>query len=142
MKKLTLGMALTTAAVALAPSVQARMQIGNYEVQTPRDPGHSWIWEIRQCHAAAPPDCVHVSAVPRPNGQAAPYWGDAQLVDGRYTMTIDVPDGVRCVVYFKPSHDVYSWDPVTLTGSVVSSYEQGCAGPGGTDTYPFTLVRY
>ena len=33
-------------------------------------------------------------------------------------MIVDVPDGVRCTVYFLPSHDVYTWDAVTLTGSV------------------------
>ncbi len=33
-------------------------------------------------------------------------------------MNVDVPDGVRCTVYFLPSHDTYTWDAVTLTGSV------------------------
>jgi hypothetical protein len=39
-----------------------------------------------------------------PNGQAAPYAGDAYLSNGRYTMTVDVPDGARCAVQFFPSH--------------------------------------
>jgi len=54
-----------------------------------------------------------------------------------------LPDGVRCVVQFFPSHDVYSWDAVTLSGELVTTYDTGCGGgPGGTDSYPFTLVRW
>jgi hypothetical protein len=141
-KALALNAAVTVAVVALAPTAHAGMQVGNYEVQTPRDPGHSWLWAIRACNSGSG-DCVHVQAIPRPNGQAAPWDSDARLVDGRYTMAVDVPDGVRCVVYFLPSHDTYSWDAVTLTGSVESVYEASCGGgPGGTATYPFTLVRY
>ncbi len=140
MKTLALGVVLTSVALALAPVSQAEMQIGNYAVQTPRDPGHAWIWAIRPCNA---PGCVHIQAIPQPNGQAAPYDGDAHLANGRYTMSVDVPDGVRCVVYFLPSHDTYSWDAATLSGSVESSYDSSCGGgPGGTDSYPFSLVRW
>jgi hypothetical protein len=58
-------------------------------------------------------------------------------------MAVDVPDGVRCTVYFLPSHDTYTWDPVTLAGSVDSTFDAGCGGaPGGTVNYPFSLVRY
>ncbi|WP_371869061.1 hypothetical protein [Mycobacterium botniense] len=118
------------------------MQIGNYALETPRDPGHAWIWVIRGCTPSAPA-CLHVQAVPQPNGQAAPYDGNAQLVNGRYTMSVDVPDGVRCVVYFLPSHDTYTWDAVTLAGSVESTFDASCGGgPGGTVTYPFQLVRW
>ncbi len=117
------------------------MLIGNYLLQTNRDPGHQWIWTIRPCNPDAP-GCVHLQAIPQPNGQAAPYDGDAWLTNGRYTMAVDVPDGVRCVVYFLPSHDVYSWDAVTLAGSVDSTFDAGCGGaPEGTNSYPFSLQR-
>ncbi|GBE64877.1 hypothetical protein MFM001_13390 [Mycobacterium sp. MFM001] len=139
-KTLALGVALTSVAVALAPVSRAEMLVGNYAVHTPRDPGHAWIWAVRPCNT---PECVHVQAIPQPNGQAAPYDGDAHLANGRYTMSVDVPDGVRCVVYFLPSHDTYSWDAATLTGSVESSYDSSCGGgPGGTESYPFSLVRW
>lgn len=139
MKRLTLGVVLATVAVVLAPLARAQMPFGNYRIDTPRDPGHSWIWTISPCSG----DCISVIATPQPNGQAAPYRGVAHLVNGRYTMAVDVPDGVRCVVYFRPSHDVYSWDPVTLSGSVESTFDEGCGGPpGGTDSYPFQLVRW
>jgi hypothetical protein len=55
-------------------------------------------------------------------------------VNGRYTMTVDVPDGVRCVVQFFPSHDVYSWDAVSLDGQVVSTFDTGCGGGPGAAT--------
>jgi hypothetical protein len=136
------GIALIAAALALAPSAAAGMLIGNYEVETTRDPGHSWIWNVRPCQVEAP-DCVHVNAEPRPNGQAEPWNTDAHLANGRYTMVVDVPDGVRCTVYFLPSHDTYSWDAVTLSGSVDSTFNASCGNaPGGTVSYPFTLVRF
>jgi hypothetical protein len=142
-KSLTLSIPLMVAAVVLSPIAHAGMVPGNYELRTPRDPGHFWIWAIRSCVAGQPAGCVAVQAVPTPNGQAAPYRGNALLENGRYTMVIDVPDGVRCTVYFLPSHDVYSWDAVTLIGSVQSTFDAGCGGaPGGADNYPFTLVHY
>ena len=96
----------------------------------------------RPCVPVAP-DCLHVQATPRPNGQAVPFNADARLANGRYTMVVDQPDGVRCTVYFLPSHDTYSWDAVTLDGSVDSTFDAGCGGaPGGTATYPFSLVRF
>jgi hypothetical protein len=50
---------------------------------------------------------------------------------------------VRCVVQFFPSHDVYSWDAVTLAGQVDSTFDTGCGGgPGGTNSWPFSLVRF
>jgi hypothetical protein len=141
-KTVAVGVALTAAALALAPSAAAGMLIGNYEVETTRDPGHSWLWNVRPCQVQAP-DCVHVNAQPRPNGQAEPWNADAHLANGRYTMVVDVPDGVRCTVYFLPSHDTYSWDAVTLAGSVDSTFDAGCGNaPGGTVSYPFNLVRF
>jgi hypothetical protein len=77
-----------------------------------------------------------VGAIPRPNGQATPWNADAHLANGRYTMVVDVPDGVRCTVSFLPSHDTYSWDMVSLQGSVDSVFDAGCGGaPGGTASY-------
>jgi hypothetical protein len=130
------------AAVALAPVAQAHMPYGNYQVDSPRDPGHSWLWALRPCEPAHADDCLQNQAQPRPNGQATPWYAVAHLANGTYTMNVDVPDGVRCTVYFLPSHDVYTWDAVTLTGSVTSTFDAGCGGaPGGTNSWPFGLVR-
>ncbi|OBF50101.1 hypothetical protein A5756_22820 [Mycobacterium sp. 852002-53434_SCH5985345] len=131
------------AALTLEPTAHADIQVGNYRLDTPRDPGHSWIWAIRPCRYDQGPECLTIQAVPQPNGQAAFWNANAHLVNGRYTMAVDVPDGVRCVVQFFPSHDVYSWDPVTMAGQVDSTFDTGCGGgPGGTNSWPFSLVRW
>jgi hypothetical protein len=138
-KTLTLSVALTAAAVALAPVARADMLPGNYELQTARDPAHSWVWAVRPCYSGG---CVHASAIPRPSAFAAPYDGDAQLANGRYTLTVDVPDGLRCFGNTLPTHDTYSWDAATLAGSVDSTFAAGCGGgPAGTYTYTFALIR-
>ncbi|OJZ72189.1 hypothetical protein BRW65_17010 [Mycobacterium paraffinicum] len=142
-KTLALSLALAIAALTLEPTAHADMQVGNYRLDTPRDPGHSWIWAIRPCRYNQGPECLTIQTIAQPNGQAAFWNANAHLVNGRYTMAVDVPDGVRCVVQFFPSHDVYSWDPVTLAGQVDSTFDTGCGGgPGGTDSWPFSLVRW
>jgi hypothetical protein len=141
-KTFAVSLALAMAALTLTPTAHADMLVGNYRLDTNRDPGHAWLWSVRPC-VSHTPDCLRIQAIPQPNGQAAPYAEDAHLSSGRYTLTVDVPDGVRCVVQFFPSHDVYSWDAVSLTGQVVSTFDTGCGGgPGGGNTYPFSLVRW
>jgi hypothetical protein len=141
-KAFAVSLALVTAALIVTPTAHADMQVANYRLVTDRDPGHSWIWAIRPCTPETP-GCRTVKAIPQPNGQAAPWKEDAHLANGRYTLTVDVPDGVRCVVQFFPSHDVYSWDAVTLAGQVDSTFDTGCGGgPGGSTSYPFSLVRW
>ena len=146
LKRLALCLALTSAAVVLAPIAQARMFPGAYELQIQdRYDFHTWLWYVTRCSA----DCAsfHVKAMPRPIAKAFNYEGDAQLADGRFTLTVDVPDGLRCGdIYYGPTiptHDVYSWDATTLAGALESTFDTGCGGaPGGTFTYPFVLVKY
>jgi hypothetical protein len=141
-KTFAVSLALATAALTVAPTAHADMIIGNYRVDTTRETGHLWVWAFGTCTPKAP-GCLTVQAVPQPNGQAAPWKSDAHLSNGRYTMAVDVPDGVRCTVQFFPSHDVYSWDETTLAGEVVTTYNTGCGGgPGGSNTYPFSLARW
>jgi hypothetical protein len=90
--------------------------------------------------------CANVSANPMPIAKAFQWYAKAYQADGTYTMTVDVPDGLRCGnVYYGPvipTRDVYTWDAVTLTGTLQSSFAVGCDNaPGGTFTYPFRLVR-
>jgi hypothetical protein len=141
-KTFLVSFALATVALTVTPTAHADMLFGNYRVDTNRDPGHSWIWSINPCTPQGQ-GCANVYATPQPNGQAAVWRADAHLSNGRYTMAVDVPDGVRCVVQFFPSHDVYSWDAVTLAGQVDSTFDTGCGGgPGGTNSYPFSLMRW
>lgn len=142
MKTFAVSLALATAALTVTPTAHADMVIGNYRLDTNRDPGHTWFWSINPCTPRGP-GCLTIQGVPTPNGQAAPWKADAHLSNGRYTMVVDVPDGVRCVVQFFPSHDVYSWDEVSLAGQVDSTFDTGCGGgPGGTNSYPIALMRW
>ena len=82
-----------------------------------------------------------------PIAKAFQWYSRAILENGTYTLTVDVPDGLRCGnVYYGPiipTHDVYTFDAVTLTGKLDSTFDVGCDNaPGGTFTYPFRLVRF
>jgi hypothetical protein len=142
MKPLLLSLAVMCGLVWGAPHAVAETPHGNFELHIQgRYDFHTWIWALAGCDG----DCVHVQAIPQPNAKAFPYSGDAHLVDGRYTLVVDVPDGLRCGnVYYGPvipTHDVYSWDAVTRSGTLSSSFAAGCDGaPGATLTYPFDLA--
>ncbi|NKZ14486.1 hypothetical protein HGA11_26225 [Mycolicibacterium septicum DSM 44393] len=138
-------------AIALAPPSQA-MYFGNYSLNIPdRRDFHTWIWSaITPCRDPGSDvrqhDCISIVAIPQPVAKAFSGRGNARLVDGRYTLTVDDPFGLRCGdIYYGPTiptHDVYSWDANTLAGEMVSSFDAGCDGaPGGAFTYPFTLTR-
>lgn len=103
---------------------------------------HDWIWMVSKCDG----QCLLISARAEPNAGAYPYSGRAEFADGRYTLVVDDPFGLRCDnVYFGPAiptHDVYTWDAATLVGSMQSAFDSGCDGaPAGVLDYPFTLSR-
>ena len=133
---------LVASATFLAPSATAAgMQLGNYDLSTNRYDRASWLWFISGCIPEKSPDCITVAA--RPRLQFYAYYGSkAWLVDGRYTFTVDVPDGLRCPGYNLPTRETYSWDAVTLVGTIDSKYDVGCFnGPPGTQFWTFKLVR-
>jgi len=147
---------IAVAAAAFAPAANAEMQIGNYEVLNNRWTDHMWVWAVwAKCSGdqnCGTPDedpamaltirTLDVLAIPTLS-KSQWFRQDAFYSDSRYTLTVDVPDGVRCIGFNLPSHDVYSWDAKTLAGTIVSTYDAGCYGAqGGTATYPFSLKRY
>lgn len=148
-------MAAVVGAVAVsvtgAPPAQAQMYLGNYDVHIPaRRDFHTWIWSaVTPCpdgRGGHVPDCINILTVPQPVAKAKYSHADARLVDGRYTMIIDEPFGLRCGdIYYGPvipTRDVYTWDEKTLAGELVSSFATGCDGaPGGSFVYPFHLTR-
>lgn len=137
------AVAVVLGALLHAPVANADMLFGNYNLNIGgRYDFHTWIWTITPC----PGECVGVFGIAQPIAKAYNYQADAPLVDGRYSLTVDVPDGLRCGnIYYGatiPTHDVYSWDAVSLVGLLTSSFTTGCDGaPGGTFTYPFNLSR-
>lgn len=149
MKALTLAAAALLTAVTMSPAVRAE-SLGNYELLVEgRYDFHTWLWATSACGGSleSPQGCMHVIGIPRPIAKAFSYQGDAWLTNGHFTLTVDVPDGLRCGdVYYGPvipTHDIYVWDATTLAGTLQSSFDTGCdGGPGGTLTYPFTLTRF
>ncbi|VEG54861.1 Uncharacterised protein [Mycolicibacterium aurum] len=140
-----LPVAVWVAASVAAPAHAAPF-FANYSLNIQgRYDFHTWTWAVSYCIPDVL-DCRRIDAIPMPVAKAFEYSGDAHLADGRYTLTVDVPDGLRCGnVYYGPviaTRDVYSWDAATLQGTLTSSFATGCDGtPGGTFTYPFALVR-
>jgi hypothetical protein len=140
-KVAVVAIALIAATVVPAPSAQAAMRYGNYDLLTNRYDRASWVWFITPCLPDRQPDCVHVSARPRMKFYSY-YEGSAQLANGRYTMTVDVPDGLRCPGYNLPTRETYSWDEGALAGTIDSAYDVGCFnGPPGTQFWTFALQR-
>jgi len=149
MRTLMTSVVLMLAAVALAPVSSAGIAVGNYSaIIEGRYDFHTYTLAFSPCNypSAATYDCYTVSNIPMPIARAYAWYADAHLVNGRWTLAVDVPEGLRCGnVYYGPvipTHDVYSWDAVTLTGTVESTFDVGCDNePGGTNIYPLTLVR-
>lgn len=135
----------------VAPPAAATMYLGNYAVNIPdRRDFHTWIWSaLTPCEEkdrTPIPNCINVLTIPQPVAKAQYTNANATMVDGRWTMTVDDPFGLRCGnIYYGPTiptHDVYSWDATTLAGQMVSSFAVGCDGaPGGSFIYPFNLTR-
>ena len=137
----TLVAALMSAATFLAPPAPAAMQLGNYDLLTNRYDRASWFWFISACIPDKSPDCINVAARPRLKFYAY-YESRSYLVDGRYSFTVDVPDGLRCWGHNMPTRDTYSWDAVTLVGTIDSKFDVGCNnGPPGTQFWTFKLQR-
>lgn len=142
---------LIAAAATLFAPPAAAMTLGNYNLHMPdRRDFHTYVFSmITPCTDADNNnrgDCISVQTIPQPIAKAAYTYTEAVLVDGRYTMVIDDPFGLRCGdIYYGPTiptHDVYTWDATTLAGQMVSTFDVGCDGaPGGSFTYPFTLTR-
>ncbi|RAV03181.1 hypothetical protein [Mycolicibacter senuensis] len=138
--------AFAATGVCASPPSYSEPFFANYQLLLPdRYDFHTWTWAVSHCVPAAD-DCAHIHAIPMPVAKAFEYSGDAHLANGRYTLTVDVPDGLRCGnVYYGPiipTRDVYSWDAATLQGTLTSSPAGGCeGGPSGVINYPFSLIR-
>ncbi|MCV7262757.1 hypothetical protein [Mycolicibacterium poriferae] len=136
-----LSVLIAMATFVAPPSSAAGMNMGNYDLWTNRYDRASWFWFISTCIPEKSPDCINVAARPRLKFYAY-YESKAWLVDGRYTFTVDVPDGLRCPGYNLPTRETYSWDAVSLVGTIDSKYDVGCFnGPPGTQFWTFKLVR-
>jgi hypothetical protein len=140
-KILIATVALAAATTTVAPPAQAMMRLGNYDVLTNRYTRASWAWFVSACNPDKKPDCVDVSAMPRLKYYAY-YDAYAYLVNGEYSFTANVPDGLQCPGHVMPSRDTYRWNEFTLAGTIESVYDVGCFnGPPGTQFWTFALKR-
>jgi hypothetical protein len=144
LKAVAAAVVLAATATAIPPPANAMMMLGNYDLLTnryDRPSSASWFWFIAQCIPEKSAECIDVSGVPRRKFYAD-YRGKAHLVNGRYTLTVDVPDGLLCNGHRMPTRDTYSWDEVSLAGTIESVYNVGCFnGPPGTQFWTFSLKR-
>jgi hypothetical protein len=145
----TAGAALFSVAIFVAqPANAAPLPRGNYSLVIPgRSDFHTWIWYVSPCTSGGGPqaDCVWVTGISQPVAKALNYGNEARLADGHFTLIVDDTDGLRCGnIYYgttSTTHDVYTWDPTTMAGTLTSSFAAGCDGAPGTLSYPFSLVR-
>ncbi len=141
LKAATAAAALTAAATMIAPPANAMMMLGNYDVLTNRYDRASWVWFIAACTPERSPDCVDVSGIARLKYYYE-YTSKAHLSGNTYTLVVDVPDGLRCPGQVLPTRDTYTWDQVTLAGTIDSKYDVGCFnGPPGSQFWTFALQR-
>jgi len=136
------GVVLLAVALVTPAGAAADTPYGNFHlVIEGRYDFHTWLWAVSRC----PGECLRILAIPQPIAKAYSYRGDAVRQNGQYTLSVDVPDGLRCGdVYFGPvmaTRDVYTWDPATRSGVLESTFAAGCDGAPGTLRYPFSLVR-
>lgn len=140
LKAVTAAAVLAAAATVSPAPAHAAMVFGNYDLLTNRYTQSSWVWWVAPCATAAP-DCALINAIPRLKFYAY-YTGEAHLADGRWTLTVDVIDGLRCPGYNMPTRETYSWDANSLAGTIDSQYDVGCFnGPPGTQFWTFALQR-
>ena len=117
------------------------MQIGNYDLLTNRYTQASWVWMIAGCIPEKSEDCRDIQGIARLKYYYE-YQGKAHLSGNQWTLTVDVPDGLRCPGQVLPSRDIYTWDTNTLAGEINSTYDVGCfGGPPGTQFWTFALQR-
>ena len=143
-----IGAIVAPLATMLAPAANAALLPGNYSAFVDgRNDFHTWTWALLGCvPSEGPSQCAYVSAHAMPIAKAYQWYSRAYQSNGTYTLTVDVPDGLRCGnIYYGPTiptHDVYTFDANTLVGKLDSTFDVGCDNaPGGTFTYPFRLVR-
>ncbi|KUH84542.1 hypothetical protein [Mycobacterium sp. IS-1556] len=138
------GVAIGSAGAAWAggpPQGSAAALSGTYHYRS--DTGKVNTWVITPCG----PGCADVAVTPVTDPRVTPYGGRAMLNNGRWDMTVQYAQAVRC----KPPGDhvtvpgtvAFSIDAATLSGTAVNTQAAAeCGDPAGA-TYQsgFTLEK-
>jgi hypothetical protein len=86
-------------------------------------------------------NCATDGCVAHVVGEKGNVQGDATLNGGRWTLSVTNPVGDICKGNEYPADQVYTWDAVTLQGTVTSEYGPSCDGIPGIATMGFTLTK-
>jgi hypothetical protein len=86
-------------------------------------------------------NCATDGCVAHIVGERGYVQGDATLNGGQWTFSLNNPVGDICRGNAYPADQVYTWDAVTLQGTLVSQYGPSCDGTPGTVTTGFTLTK-
>jgi hypothetical protein len=132
------------AAVGFASPASAEEFLGVYRFKSTS--GDTSKWTITPCadtigHSAVNsfgPGCVYVG-VTNISSSIDPFSGQARLDSGRWNMTVELPDAVRCEIDQRiyPGRLEYSWDAASLSGTVVAVQTANvlsCGEPAMTQT--------
>jgi hypothetical protein len=131
------GVALVSASPASAEEPMA----GNYTYIQEGAPQYTWTI-LPTCVLAG---CVlHVQGTLPGHGPYSSepgYSGDAKLVNDRWTMGVNLTDGMKCPDgSTAPSSNVYTFDDATLTGTFTKMHGAVCGMQAGATKTPFSLV--
>jgi hypothetical protein len=145
---MTVARALTAAVVfvgvALASASPASAQdpmAGIYNYSQQGEPAYEWtIYPT-----CVPAGCaLHVSSTVPGYGTLSKYpgfSGDAKLVNDRWTLPVNIPEGLTCPDGSKkPLSELYMFDDKTLTGTRTSMHASVCGLQSSRSTQPFTLA--
>ena len=92
-------------------------------------------------NATVSSNCAVDGCVAHIVGERGYVQGDATLQGGQWTLRVMNPHGDICNDNTFPADQVYTWDAVTLSGTLVSNYGPACDGMPGVVTTGFILTK-
>lgn len=86
-------------------------------------------------------NCVTEGCVAHIAGERGNVQGEATLTNGLWILSVRNPVGDICEGNRYPADQVYTWDAVTLQGTLTSAYGPSCDGTSGVATTAFTFTK-
>jgi len=85
--------------------------------------------------------CATEGCVAHIAGERGNVQGDATFTGGQWVLSVRNPVGDICEGNRYPADQVYTWDAVSLQGTLNSAYGPACDGTSGVATTAFTLTK-
>lgn len=86
-------------------------------------------------------NCETEGCVAHVAGERGNVAGDATMTNGQWILSVQNPVGDICDGNRYPADQVYTWDAVTLQGTLNSAYGPSCDGTSGVATTGFTFTK-